>query len=98
MEARSPAPGSWYAVSLPLRVILTAIAEVSIIAVLVLTWVAFSGAVIVDLIVKPKDWRRLCRGHFIQQPRRSAAMVRWVAVRIMAPTGYPVGRAPMRLE
>jgi hypothetical protein len=98
MAARSPASGGWYAVSVPLRIILTAVAEGVTIAVLVLTWVAFSGAVLVDLIVKPKNWRRLCRGHFILQPRRSAAMVRWVAVRIMAPPGYPVGRAPMRLE
>jgi hypothetical protein len=87
-----------YPASVPFRVPATVVAELVTAAVLLLTWVAFSGAILVDLAVQPKNWRRICRGHFIRQPRRNLATLRWVAVRVMALPGHPAGRSPERLE
>jgi hypothetical protein len=86
-----------YWVSLPFRALATLVAEVGMLVVLLLNWVAFTGAFVVDLALKPRRWRELCRGHFVDRPRKSVDMLGWVARRVMAPPGYPVGRPPIPL-
>ena len=96
--AAKPTPSWLYWGSLPLRAVATLVAEAVMLVVLVLNWVAWTGAFVVDLALKPRRWRALCRRHFVNRTHKSAAMLRWVAVRVMAPPWYPVGRSPMQLE
>lgn len=99
LEPRTTKPASrwFYWVSLPFRAVAAVVAEAGMLVLLLLNWVAFTGAFIVDLALKPRRWRELCRGHFVNRPRKSVAMLGWVALRVMAPPGYPVGRPPIPL-
>jgi hypothetical protein len=85
-----------YWLSLPLRAVVVVLVEVGMLVLLLLNWVAFTGAFVVDVALKPRRWRDLSRGHFVNRPRKSVAMLRWVALRILAP-GYPAGRPPIPL-
>jgi hypothetical protein len=93
-----PTPSWRYWGSLPFRAVATVVAEAGMLVVLVLNWVAWTGAFVVDLALKPRRWRALCHVHFVNRTRQGVNMLRWVAVRVMAPPWYPVGRAPMQLE
>ncbi len=97
-QPAKPAPSWLYWGSLPFRAVTTVVAEAGMFVVLVLNWVAWTGAFVVDLVLRPRRWRALCRGHFVNRTRKSATMLRWVAMRVMAPPWYPVPRAPMQLE
>jgi fatty acid desaturase len=96
-RATKKSPRWLYWVSLPLRAVAVLAAVAGMLVLLLLNWVAFTGAFVVDLVLKPRRWRELCRGHFVNRPRKSVAMLGWVALRIMAPPGYPVSRPPIPL-